>query len=468
MKKVSLTQDENLSFKVSYQLLPQESQCLDLYFSLPNEMGISASTLSEENYFHSSIKTHSAYYSEQIHLPLVRSRFISKQKGEQSDYRSNLNLFAYQLRMALEVDLKQTLKNKSIDGFYQSAIESAEQTQLLLKKLRRYTPSDPKLSSFFDNVDNYLSWYVEQSFLNLLANGPKSSEKSEQRNALFELCRQENSYRTEHKYNSQVTLEDPNRITNKMRLLQRLSEYGVVFQKKTYHLNANLKRFVRGTVTAIIMAVVMTIVLNARSTFTEISIMLIALLGLIYGLREIFKEDITRIIWRKIQQGRAKWQHVFSNSVTQSKVSSQTIWLEYINKKHLPDDVYQQLQKRRQQNKQAAQLLHFRCVSKVLAKAFMPGYDEIQNRIFFNLAPFVRYLKKGEGRLYSLDGNKISNQGVERRYQMALVVVQRNKQNEEYIQRFKITINRSQIINIEPMTAVQNFDVEDTSLKKHE
>ncbi|GLX79918.1 hypothetical protein tinsulaeT_32580 [Thalassotalea insulae] len=459
MKKTSLIQDENLSFKISYQLLPQEYQCLDLYFSIPDEMGISASTLSEESYFYSSIKAHCAYYSDQIHLPLVHSRFISKQKGEQSDYRSNLNLFSYQLRMALDADLKQTLQNESTDDFYQSATELAEQTQNLLKKLRRYTPSDPKLSSYFDNVDNYLSWYVEQSFLNLLANGPKSSEKSEQRESLFELCRQENAYRIEHEYNSQVTLDDPNRITNKMRLLQRLSEYGVVFQKKTYHLNINLKRVVRGTVTAVIMAFVMTIILNARSAFTEVSVVLIALLGFIYGLRETFKEDITRIIWRKIQRGRAKWQHIFSNSVTHTKICSQTIWLEYIRKKHLPKNVSQQLQKRRQQNKQAAQLLHFRCVSKVLSKEFLPGYDEIQNQILFNLTPFVRYLKKGEGRLYSLDGSKISNQGVERRYQMTLVLVQSNKKSEEYIQRFKITINRSKIINIEPMKAVQNFDL---------
>ena len=467
MKKVSLTQDENLSFKVNYQLLPQEYQCLDLYFSIPNEMGINATTLNEEDYFHRSIKTHSAYYSEQIHLPLVRSRFISQKKGEQSDYRSNLNLFAYQVRMALDVDLKLTLKIKTAEEFYERATELANETQSLLKKLRRYTPSDTKLSSYFDNVDNYLSWYVEQAFLNLLSNGPKSSEQSEQRNLLFELCQQENDYRVKQEYNTQVTLDDPNRITNKMRLLQRLSEYGVVFQRKTKYLNLNLKRMIRGSVTAIIMAFVMAVVLNTRSNYTaEISIVFIALLGALYGLREVFKDDLTRILWRKVQQGRAKWENVFSNSVTKGKVSSQTIWLEFIREKNLPKQVHQQLQKRRQQNKQAAQLLHFRCVSKVLVKKFMPGYDEIQNQLFFNLAPLVRYLKKGEGRLYSFDGNKVSNQGVERRYQMSLVVVQRNKKKEEYVCRFKVTINRSKIINIEPMTAIQNFEDEKELLKK--
>jgi len=462
VKKITLIQDENLSFRVSQQLLPQEHQVLDLYFSFPEEMGINESTLSEENYFFSSIKSHSAYFSENLHLPLVRSRFISQQKGEQRDYRSNLNLFSYQLRIALDTDINQLSKIDNIDAFYSGATEVAEQTQSLLKKLRRYTPPDQKLSSYFENVDNFLSWHVEQSFLDLLAKkSPKSSEHAELRERLYELCRQENKYRVKNQYNSQLTLNDPNRITNKMRLLQRLSEYGVVFKKQTINLNTNLKRLVRGSITAVIMAFVMSIVLNARSVFTEVTVLLIAILGLIYGVREIFKDDLTRIIWRKIQQGRPKWQHSFLNSLTKTKISSQLIWLEYIKSKNLPSKVNELLQERRQQNKQAAQLLHFRSSTKVIAKKFMPGYSEIRNHIFFNLTPFIRYLKKGEGRLYSLEGNKISNQAVERRYQINLVLVQSNSLNQEYLRRFKITINRSKIVNIEPMRESCNYTSSD-------
>ena len=100
----------------------------------------------------------------------------------------------------------------------------------------------------------------------------------------------------------------------------------------------------------------------------------------------------------------------------------------------------------------AAQILHFRSNTKVIAKRFLPGYDEIQQRISFNLAPFVRFLKKGEGRLYHLEGQKISQQGVERRYQVNLLLVQSNKE-KKYLQRFKVTLNRSGIINIEAMKA---------------
>ena len=56
---------------------------------------------------------------------------------------------------------------------------------------------------------------------------------STERESLLSLCRDESNYRIENKYNSQVTLDDANRITNKMRLLQRLIEYGVVFKRQT-------------------------------------------------------------------------------------------------------------------------------------------------------------------------------------------------------------------------------------------
>ncbi|NQY64181.1 MAG: hypothetical protein HRT38_10695 [Alteromonadaceae bacterium] len=456
MKKILLSQDENLSFKVSNELLPLDLQRLDLYFSLPVEMGISDSTLNLENYFYSSIRSNSAYYCEQMHLPLVRSRYISQTKGEKSDYRLNLNLYSYQIRLALETDIKQALKLKSPGEYYIKTVELADQIIILLKKLRRYTPSDSKLSSYFKNADNYLSWHVEQSFLQLLAKAPKSGEHAAEREYLFDVCRVENEYRSDNQYNSKITLEDPNRITNKMRLLQRLIEYGVVFRKETRNLNINLKRLVRGGVTAIVMAFVMALVLNARSTFTEVTLFLVALLGVIYGLREIFKEDLTTLIWRVIQRGRPKWLNTFTNSVSQQRMTSQRVWLEFIKPSELPERVNKLFNKRRQQNKQAAHLLHFRSETKVEAKEFLPGYDEIQQQIIFNLTPFVRYLRKGKGKLYELEGQKVIQQSVERRYQINMVVVQTDKDQNQKLQRFKITLNRSEIINIEAMTPDEN------------
>ncbi|MAH27173.1 hypothetical protein [Pseudoalteromonas sp. bablab_jr010] len=444
-----LKQDENLSFIIEPELKPRTEQRLDLYFSIPNEMSVNPQTLSEESFFNNNFKSHLAYNANNIHLPLVRSRFVSKNKGEQQDYRQNLNLFCYQVRLALNADIKDTLKHQEAEEFYPVAIELCEQTKGLLKKLRRYTPDDEKLLPFYKNADNYLSWHVEQSFLKLLDEGPRSSDFAKERSDLLEFCKAENSYRDEQEYNSQSTLEDANRITNKMRLLQRLIEHGVVLNRTTRHLNSYLKRMVKGTVTAVIMAFVMLVVLNARSNFTEVTATLILILGVIYGLREIFKEDITRVIWRAIVRGRPKWRFQFKNSITKDKIASQYIWLEYTSFKRLPKAVRRIFSKRRHQNKQAAQWLHFASETQVNAKEFLPGYDTLQQTMQFSLAPFARYLKRGEGKLYHLDSNKISKKAVERRYQLNVVLVFTQSEDETLYQRYKITLNRSKIVNIE-------------------
>ena len=443
-----LKQDENLSFIIEPELSPRSEQRIDLYFSIPNEMGINPQTLSEEAYFNNHFKSHLAYNANNIHLPLVRSRFVSKNKGEQQDYRQNLNLYCYQVRLAIDTDIKDTQKIADHGEFYQRATELCEQSISLLKKLRRYTPDDEKLISFYTNADNYLSWHIEQSFLKLLDEGPRSSDYAKERTDLMNFCKSEQDYRHEQQYNSESTLIDANRLTNKMRLLQRLIEHGVVLNRSTRHLNSYLKRLVKGTVTAIIMACVMVVVLNARITFTEVTATLVIILGAIYGMREIFKEDITRVIWRAIVKGRPKWRFQFRNSVTKDKIATQYIWLEYTRFKHIPEQVRKIFSKRRQQNKQAAQWLHFASEIRVSAKQFLPGYDSLQQNLQFSLAAFTRNLKKGEGKLYHIDNNKISKQSVERRYQLNVVLTYQNDEEIKY-QRYKITLNRSKIVNIE-------------------
>ena len=143
--------------------------------------------------------------------------------------------------------------------------------------------------------------------------------------------------------------------------------------------------------------------------------------------------------------------HFFINSTDDEEVSRQTINFELIRSRELPEDVGALLQKRRQQNKQPATLLHFSSKNEVRQQEFMPGYEEIQQQITFDLSSFARYLKKGAGKLYSHDGNKVSGQGVERRYQINLVLKYTTAQNKEsnQLERYKIIMNRSEIIAIE-------------------
>ncbi|KJY98946.1 hypothetical protein [Pseudoalteromonas ruthenica] len=446
---ISFKQDEGLRLQISQSLLPKSHSLVELYLCIPNEMGINPNTLSEESFYHNHVKTRMAYNASGIHLPLVRSRFISKNRGDEQDYRQNLNLYCYQVRLALDTDVNEALAIKEPDAFFIRVQAMQQETERLLKRLRRYKPKEEKLLSFFYNADNFLSWHAEQVILKLLDKGPKSSEHAVERKQLLQFCEAENGYREQKRYNSVSTVDDPNRLANKMHLLQRLIEHGVVLRRETRNLNTLLRRFVKGSVTAIMMAFVMLLVLTARTNFTQVTIGLVALLGTIYGLREIFKEDITRIIWRRIIMGRAKWLQSFYNSTTKVKVAKQKVWLEYIKPTRIPKEIAAIFSKRRQQNKQAAQWMYMRFECDVPVNTFMPGYDALHQSINISMAPMVRYLRKGEGRVYEYSGKKIRKHAVERRYQINVVLVTRDDNHEAQAQRYKITLNRSQIVALE-------------------
>ncbi|TMP13174.1 hypothetical protein CWC04_19665, partial [Pseudoalteromonas sp. S2893] len=112
-------------------------------------------------------------------------------------------------------------------------------------------------------------------------------------------------------------------------------------------------------------------------------------------------------IWRAIVRGRPKWRFVFKNSITKERVANQIVCLEFMRFNKIPSEVNRIFSSRRQQNTLAAQWLHFASATRVSAKEFLPGYDCLPPSLRFNLAPFARYLNRGEGKLYHLVGNKI-------------------------------------------------------------
>ncbi len=313
MAKIRVKQEESLSIKFLHQMEVGDNRRLDLYFFLPKEMGINPQSLNEEEYYHSSITGRRSYYSSGLHLPLVQSRFVSQKKRTVEEFRLYLNLFAYQFSVAIETDSKELAQVEDLVQFYTSLEELAAQVIHLLKRFRRNEPSDEKWKSYFENADNYLSWLCEQRLLKLLAHAPRSSDYTEVTESVVALCRAEADYRKEHKYNSSKTLEDANRIANKMHLLRRLIQQGVVLKEELKPLGIGLKKMTTGIATAMVMLVVSTLIIKAQGVFSGLTIALVLTLAVIYGFREIFKDDIRNALWRLIQRGRPRWSRLLTN-----------------------------------------------------------------------------------------------------------------------------------------------------------
>ncbi|MDO6525984.1 hypothetical protein Q4519_09860 [Motilimonas sp. 1_MG-2023] len=452
MRQVNITSHEKLSFKLKHQLNKGEQRRLDLYFSLPKEMGINSNTLSETEYFNSAITGQRAYFTQGLHLPLLHTRFASRMKRSPDEYRVNLNLFAYQYLVALDTDIAEALileDSEYTHAFYDAALVLASNSLTILKKLRRNAPNDVKLNAIFENVDNYLSWYTEQSLLKMLAQKPRQSDYSQQRNELLQFCEQENKYRLSLNYNSTSTLNDPNRISNKMRLLRRLIEHGVVFREQTTALGSITRKVVTGVATALVMTVVLTLIIKTQGALSGITSVMILVLSVIYGVREVFKDDFKNMLWRWIRRGKPKWLRTLKDTVNQTEMAKQKIWLDYIRSRKLPKQAQELLARRHTQNQQSAELLHYRLETRVANSEFQPGYESLEETIIFSLRPLARYLERGQGKLFELNGEKIQKTAIERRYQINVIIALNQGFAEEEFERYKITLNRSGIIDVE-------------------
>jgi hypothetical protein len=457
VKQISLKQEERFSIKLTHQIDQGQFRRIDVYFSLPKEMSINKNTLPEVDYFNAGVRTRSAYFTQGLHLPLLHSRFASRMKRSTVEYRNHLNLFAYQYVTALNTDMHEAIKindSEKLRDFYDAAQEIINHSMVILSKHRSHAPKDTKLEAIFENVDNYLSWYTEQTILGMLANKPRVSEFSEERLALLQICKNENLYRQEKSYNSQPTLDDPNRIANKMRLLRRLIEYGVIFKTDTQALGNIIRKIVTGVATALIMSVVLVLIIKTQGAFSTLTSLMVFILAIIYGVREVFKDDFKNILWRWIRKGKPKWARTLIDPTSKSELAKQKIWLDYIKTDNQPLKTRQLLAKRHLQNKQSSEILHFRIDTKVVRQGFQPGYDTLEETIDFSLLPFARHLERGSGKLYeqnetSSNKEKIKTTSIERRYQINVVVALDQGKYTEQFERFKITLNRSGIIDIE-------------------
>ena len=449
MKQAQLIKLDNLIIGIN-QILPiAEVKELELYFFLPHEMRIGPETLVEEQVFYRSIRGKRFYSSAEQHLVNIEKQFLKLKQRIGEDYRLHLNLMAYQISSAIENDVAQL--GRDLENTEEQSIDGKQLCDLirhLLTQFRTLEPKDEKRFSYFTQADNYLSWAGEQQLLKLFMDKSFESDWTEMKSHILSLCREENDYRIQKKYNTKKTIKNPNRISNKMVLLQRVIQQGVVLKEDLKILGLGLKRLTTGVAMALVMLFITILVLQAKNEFSNLTIAFVISMALIYGLREIFKDDVKTVLWRRVQKGRPKWRRQLIDTTSKHVMVHEKIWLEYLKPKDVPEIVSSILKARHNQNRLESQVLFYRLQSRVRADQFPEGYKEIKEQVQISLLPFTQYLHKGKAKLYSEQNGEIEAQSVERRYQINLIMAEKRNDSQKVFRRFKITLNRERIVDI--------------------
>ncbi|MBM7073382.1 hypothetical protein JQC92_15310 [Shewanella sp. 202IG2-18] len=411
-------------------------------------MRIGPKTLSEEQIFYRSIRSKRFYSSDEQHIVNLEGQFETLKKRINDDYRLHLNLIIYQITTAIENDITDFYQALAAESDKAGEKQLLDSTKHLLAQFRTLRPDDERRNSYFAQADNYLSWFCEQLFLKVISEHNDSAMLLKMRSKILAFCAQEAEYRAELKYNTKKTIKNPNRISNKMILIRRVLQQGVELKEELKVLGSGLKRITTGTAMALVMLFITVLALQAKDEFSNLTIAFVISMALIYGLREIFKDDVKDVLWRSVQKGRPKWSRKLIDTTNKQVMVNEKIWLEYLRHNEVPDPVKTILNMRHVQNRIESQTLFYRLQSHVTAKDFPEGYQEIKEQIQFSFLPFIQYLHKGKAKLYSQSSGEIDVKPVERRYQVNLIMAEKHHRSQKVYRRFKVTLNREEIISV--------------------
>lgn len=445
---INVTRREGFTLRIERVLREASQHSLDLYLYVPGELELTKHVLSEESFYHSAIHVRRTYFSTKHELPLVYSRLAGRGQLPSHEYRLNLSLYAYQYASALEKSIR-AIRHDTDDE--EVSLKEAEREivliQSILRRLRRNAPEEDTLRKYFNNIDNYLSWFTEQQLLSLVAHMRRGSEYAAIKSRILAACEEEQRYRRSRNYNSERAESSPTRMSNKMRLLRRLTEYPVTLNDKPKELGAGEQRAVKALATGLVMIVVTIALMQARHLMNDFTVWFILTLSIVYALREVFKDELRNTLWRWLRRGRPKWMRIYRDPYNQQIVGRQREWFDY-RKPNRVSRVIQAVRKGSISHRQEV-VLQYRSRSRMLPTRFLSGYKQTRETIALDLNVLARLMSKASHHVYAVKDGQVSREKVERRYQLNLIARSAQGDQEADIQRWKIIINRSRIVDIE-------------------
>jgi hypothetical protein len=479
---ITVERKDSFHLKISRVLQEKTSHRLDLFLFVPGELGLNEHVISEDAFYYRSIHVKRTYYSDKHHLPLVLSRLASRGRLSTEQYRLSLSLYAYQYVVALDratqslLDTAREMKkaegeerdetaeskpdeteNRSDEeggtssgtasvGLHTRLEELCELAQGILRRLRRNRPSDEGLFKYYANIDNYLSWFTEQRLLALLAHLPRGRDYRTIRERLLAICLLESEHREGAEYNASRVVRDPTRMSNKMRLLRRLIEYPVTLKQQNQELGGAEQKAVKGLATGLVMIFVSLGLLQARDSLGNITALFVLSMAVLYAMREVFKDDLRNTLWRWLRKGRPKWRRQYFDATSNALVGRQLEWFDYKRFGKL-DEQIQRVRKRNVAQREEM-VLHYRSSSRMSPTHFLSGYEKTRETVSLDLSLLTRLMDKGSHRVYRLKDGQVTRESVEKRHLLNLVVREEVANAEPILQRWKIVMSRSRIVDV--------------------
>src|SRR5690606_33733142 len=306
---------------------------VELYLFTPHEGDFPVWTLTEKNFFLNSLSHRFGLMGlpDQDRVSMADSSFALLSPHYEIMYGSQL----FQYRASLDRLRQQILAS----GLTAEPLRRALRlSQNLALRLRRSKPKQSSQHRYFHHMDVYFSWRSEQFFLECMTLEGYAEQDEELKEAIREFLRQEQQYRLEHEYLSDLE-GTPTRLWNRMHLYHRLLEYPVVLRAKLTELGEGTRKLVKAVSTMLIMSLFTYFLFNTRAGNQQLSMTLLLTIALVYALRDLLRDDMISTITRRLRKGKPRWRIRLSMPYTKKLMAHQWVWLDYRKLSELPREV---------------------------------------------------------------------------------------------------------------------------------
>lgn len=306
---------------------------VELYLFTPHESNLSSWTLSESQFYFSSVIHRFGLLGQpnQERASRADSTFSLLSPHYEITYGSWL--FQYKASMDR---LRQQLQ-ASGEASGESIARALRLSLTFAKRLRHSNPEQASQQRYFRQMDIYFSWYAEQFLLECMTLKGYAELDPELKQSIEAFLVSEYQRRQEREYAGDFR-GSPTRVWNRMSLYQRLLEYPVLLRARLAELGDGTRKLVKAVSTTIIMSLFTYLLFNARGA-SQLSVTLLLGIALIYAIRDMLRDDMISMVTRWLRKGKPRWKIRLLMPYTRQLLAQQLAWLDYRKLSELPREV---------------------------------------------------------------------------------------------------------------------------------
>jgi len=306
---------------------------VELYLFTPHESNLSSWTLSEPQFYFSSIIHRFGLLGQpsQDRASRTDSTFSLLSPHYEITYGSWL--FQYKASMDR---LRQQLQATG-EASGEPIARALRLSQTFAKRLRQSNPEQASQQRYFRQLDIYFSWYAEQFLLECMTLDGYAGLDPELKQSIETFLMGEYRLRQDREYVGDFR-GSPTRIWNRMSLYQRLLEYPVLLRAQLTELGDGTRKLVKAASTTVIMSLFTYLLFNARGA-SQLSVTLLLGIALIYAIRDMLRDDMITMVTRWLRKGKPRWKIRLLMPYTRQLMAQQVVWLNYRKLSELPREV---------------------------------------------------------------------------------------------------------------------------------